>query len=314
MRKRLCVLLSSILCFGLLTGCDDVGDDAVNEKIPITQKVEKRIALITKDASDKYWVTINEGAQRAAQELGVTVTHMAPEIKDTAKQLAQINNAVAQGYGAIVVAADDPDAVGDALQSAAAAGVKIIYVDSPANFVAEASCLTDNEEAGRLAGEMMLQELETDGITAGTIAVIGRNAASASTMKRDMGFRAALEDTGFTVLETLYDEGDALKSHTIAEYHIIEGADGIFGTSAESTEGIGNAIRSQGSTTVCVGFGDSAAISKLIRNGFVRAALSEKPDLMGYEGVKAAVAALDGEELGGRRIDTGVAVRTKKSE
>lgn len=45
---------------------------------------EWKIALITMDSIDQHWVTLNEGAQKAAEELGVSVTFMSPNTKDDA--------------------------------------------------------------------------------------------------------------------------------------------------------------------------------------------------------------------------------------
>ncbi len=91
------------------------------------------IALITMDSLDQHWVTLNEGAQKAAAELGVTVQFMAPNTKDDAQQIECVNNAVSAGAQAIIVAANGPDAISSALREASDAGVKLIYVDSPAN-------------------------------------------------------------------------------------------------------------------------------------------------------------------------------------
>ncbi|MDR0490860.1 MAG: substrate-binding domain-containing protein, partial [Oscillospiraceae bacterium] len=95
-----------------------------------------RIALITMDSIDQHWVTLNEGAQKAASELGVTVQFLAPNTKDDAQQIEMVNNAAVGGFDAIVVAANGPDAISTALKDAAAAGLKIVYVDSPANVPA----------------------------------------------------------------------------------------------------------------------------------------------------------------------------------
>ena len=84
------------------------------------------------DSIDQHWITLNEGAQKAAEELGVTVTFMAPNTKDDAQQIEQVNNAVSAGCQAIIVAANGPDAISSALNEAIAAGVKVVYVDSPA--------------------------------------------------------------------------------------------------------------------------------------------------------------------------------------
>lgn len=293
-------LVSMLLCIALLAVC--AGAMAAGEKI----------ALITMDSIDQHWVTLNEGAQKAAAEFGVTVTFMAPNTKDDAQQIEQVNNAVAGGYQAIIVAANGPDAISSALKEAAAQGVKLIYVDSPANVEAEATFSTDNTAAGKTAGETMLAELEKRGVTEGKIGIINVNAATASCVMREEGFRSAFEGTAFELLETQYGEGDAAKSQTIAENYVIQGVVGIFGCNEGSTTGAGNAIKASGSDAIVgVGFDKSDAILGLIQDGYLLATMAQNPDVMGYEGVKAAVAALNGESLGGAVTDTGVSVLTK---
>ena len=274
----------------------------------------EQIALITMDSIDQHWVTLNEGAQKAAAELGVTVTFMAPNTKDDAQQIEQVNNAVAGGYQAIIVAANGPDAISSALKEAASQGVKIVYVDSPANVEAEATFSTDNKAAGKTAGETMLAKLTEMGVTSGSIGIINVNAATDSCVMREEGFRSAFEGTGFTLLETQYGEGDAAKSQSIAENYITQGVVGIFGCNEGSTTGAGNAIKASGSSEIVgVGFDKSDAILGLIGDGHLLATMAQNPDVMGYEGVKAAVAAIGGESLGGAVTDTGVSVLTKES-
>ena len=305
MKKTLAILLCLVMIASVFAGC--------GEKAPAAEAgTEYKIALITMDSIDQHWVTLNEGAQKAAKELGVTVTYMAPNTKDDAQQIEQVNNAVAAGCQAIIVAANGPDAITSALKEAVAAGVKIVYVDSPANMDAEATFSTDNQAAGQTAGETLLAELQAKGITEGEIGIINTNAASDSTLKREAGFRAAFEGTNFTILETQYGEGDAAKSQSIAENYITQGVVGIFGTNEGSTTGAGNAIKAAASDVVVVGFDKSDAILGLIEDGFILATMAQNPDVMGYEGVKAAVAVLNGEDLGGKVVDTGVSVLTKE--
>lgn len=87
---------------------------------------------------------------------------------------------------------------------------------------------------------------------------------------------------------------------------------GIFGGNEGSTTGIGNAIKASGDTGVIgVGFDKSDAIQSLIRDGYLLCTMAQNPDVMGEEGVKAAVAAIKGESLGGKVTDTGVSVISK---
>ena len=49
----------------------------------------------------------------------------------------------------------------------------------------------------------------------------------------------------------------------------------------------------------------------LINDGYLLCTMAQNPDVMGKEGVKAAVKALEGDSLGGAVQDTGVSVLTK---
>ena len=303
MKKAFSILLCLAMILSLMAGCSS------GEKPAAANSGETyKIALITMDSIDQHWITLKEGAEKAAAELGVELTFMAPNTKDDALQIEQVNNAVSAGNKAIIVAANGPDAISSALKEAEAAGVKIVYVDSPANVEAEATFSTDNTAAGKTAGETMLDALTEKGVTSGKIGIVNVNAATASCVARENGFRSAFDGTGFELLETQYGEGDAAKSQSIAENYITQGVVGIFGCNEGSTNGAGNAVKAAGADVVCVGFDKSDAILGLIEDGYILATMAQNPDVMGYEGVKAAVAALKGEKLGGAVTDTGVSV------
>ena len=160
----------------------------------------------------------------------------------------------------------------------------------------------------------MIKALEEKGITSGKIGIINVNAATDSTVNREEGFRAAFDGTDFEIMETQYGEGDAAKSQTIAENYITQGVVGIFGCNEGSTTGAGNAIKASGSSDIVgVGFDKSDAILNLISDGYLLATMAQNPDVLGFEGVKAAVAAIGGESLGGEVTDTGVSVVTADS-
>ena len=320
MKKKLLAMLScAALLAASITGCSSskpaesvaapapAGNESTAPTTAAAPSGDMKIALITMDSIDQHWVTLNEGAQKAAGELGVTVTFMSPNTKDDAQQIECVNNAVAGGYKAIIVAANGPDAISSALKEAASAGVKIVYVDSPANVDAEATFSTDNEAAGKTAGEEMIKALEAANITSGKIGIVNVNAATDSTVKRENGFRSAFEGKGYELMETQYGEGDAAKSQTIAENYITQGVVGIFGCNEGSTTGTGNAIKASGKSDIIgVGFDKSDAILNLIEDGYLLCTMAQNPDVMGEKGVKAAVKAINGESLGGAVTDTGV--------
>ncbi|MGN1170092.1 MAG: substrate-binding domain-containing protein [Lachnospiraceae bacterium] len=311
-KKLLAILCGMTMLVATLTGCGGQKAETTDATASAGASAGgAKIALITMDSIDQHWVTLNEGAQKAAGELGVTVDFMSPNTKDDAQQIECVNNAVAGGYQAIIVAANGPDAISSALKDAQSQGVKIVYVDSPANVDAEATFSTDNKAAGKTAGEQMIAALEAAGVTSGDIGIVNVNAATDSCVAREEGFRSAFDGKGYNLLETQYGEGDAAKSQSIAENYITQGVVGIFGCNEGSTAGTGNAIKASGKDVIGVGFDKSDAIQNLITDGFLLCTMAQNPDVMGSKGVEACVKALEGEGLGGEVVDTGVSVLTK---
>lgn len=302
----------SALCCASMIGC--LAATPVLAEETVTADGEYKIALITMDSVDQHWVSLKEGAEAEAEADGVTLDFMAPDVKDDAKQIECINNAVAGGYDAIMVAANSEDAISGALQEAVDAGIKIVYVDSPANVEAESTFSTDNKAAGKTAGEEMLKALEEKGITEGSIGIVNINTSTNSTIQREEGFREALEGSDYEILETQYCEGDAAKAQTIAENYITEGVVGIFGANEGAATGTGNAIKASGSDAIVgVGFDKSDTLQGLITDGYLVCTMAQNPDQMGKLGVQACIKALNGEDLGGEVTDTGVSVLTKEA-
>lgn len=271
-----------------------------------------KVILITMDSSDRHWVSVDSGAKEIAAQAGnIEYKWMAPDRKDDAQQIERINNAVADGANVILIAANGPDAVSAALKDAQSQGVKIIYVDSPANLPGEATFATDNEAAGKIAGEKMLEALTAAGKKNGKIGIVGVNPSVVSVALREKGFRKAFEGTDFEILQTQFSEGDAAKSQDVADNYITEGCVGIFGTNEGCTVGTGNSIKSAKKAVIGVGFDKSDIILSLIEDGSLLCAMAQNPDVMGKEGMKAAISCIKGEPIKVKTVDTGVSIITK---
>ena len=310
MRKK--KIFAALICASMI-GCLAATPVLADETVKADG--DYKIAVITMDSVDQHWVSLKEGAEEEAKADDVTVDFMAPDVKDDAKQIECINNAVAGGYDALMVAANSEDAVSGALQEAIDAGMKLVYVDSPANVEAEATFSTDNKAAGKTAGEEMIKALEDKGVKDGSIGIVNINNSTNTAIQREAGFREAFEGTDYELLETQFCEGDAAKAQTIAENYITEGVVGIYGTNEGASTGVGNAIKASGSDEIIgVGFDKSDTLKGLIEDGYLVCTMAQNPDVMGSEGVKAAVKAINGEELGGEVTDTGVSVITKDSD
>jgi ribose transport system substrate-binding protein len=329
MKKRtLAVLMAVILIAVAFTGCNgntppapSGGNDAPAAapnnppppagNAPALAGAGMKVYLITMDKMDQHWVNVDNGASDMATALGIDYKWDGPDVKDNAKQIECINNAVADGANLILLAANDPVAVSEAVKNAKSNGVKIIYVDSGAEEPADETLSTDNFNAGKLAATTMLGELTAAGKSSGSIGIIGVNTATNSTINRENGFRSVIQEDGrFTLLTTEYKNGDAAASQESAAGFITGNNDlvGMFGTNEGSTVGVGNAIKSSSKDVIGVGFDKSNAIEGLLADGSIKASMAQNPYTMGYLGMAQAFAALKGYSLGPAVIDTGVAV------
>ena len=87
------------------------------------------VTFIPKQINNPYFDAAKTGADKAAAELGGTVTQVGPS-SATEPQASYIQDATTQGVGAIAISANDPDSVVPALTAAQAAGIKVVGYDS----------------------------------------------------------------------------------------------------------------------------------------------------------------------------------------
>jgi len=172
------------------------------------------IAFLPKDIVNPYFATSAAGAQEAATELGGQFQQVGPQTANAAEQVTFIQTLTQQQVAAIVVSANDPDALAPALKDAMAQGIKVISFDSdvaPDARIAFAN-QADSEEIGRIQVQIMGKLLDCEG----EIAIL----SAAATATNQNAWIATMEDElakpgyeNMTLVETAYGDDDPQKSH-----------------------------------------------------------------------------------------------------
>ena len=109
------------------------------------------------------------------------------------------------------------------------------------------------------------------------------------------------------VVTVQYGQGDHLKSTEVTKAILTANPNlkGIFGTNEGSAIGVVNGVRELGVEGLAViGYDSGKAQKDAIRNGVMSGAITQNPVGIGYETVKAAIAAAKGEQVPAL-IDTG---------
>ncbi|WP_426503733.1 substrate-binding domain-containing protein [Dactylosporangium sp. McL0621] len=113
------------------------------------------VALITKNSTNPFFVTMQDGAKQAAATEGIKITIAAGKADgDEAGQVQAIEDAIARGDAGILITPNGPG-VNPAIKKARDAGLYVIALDTPpdpANTV-DITFATDNFKAGELIGK-----------------------------------------------------------------------------------------------------------------------------------------------------------------
>lgn len=280
----------------------------------------ERIAVIPKGTTHSFWKSVEAGAKQAGAELGVEIIWKGPlKEDDRAQQIAVVQQFVASGVSAIVLAPLDDIALRGPVKSAAERKIPVVIIDSAlkgeagkdfASFVA-----TDNHRGGQIGGEELVRLLGGKG----KVVLLRYSEGSASTAEREAGFLEVIhQHPGIVVTVDNRYGGATVSSAQDAAMNLIDKireADGIFCPNESSTQGMLLALRQTGlvGKKAFVGFDTSPALNAALNRGDIQALVAQNPTRMGYLGVATAVKALRGEPFE-QHIDTGCVLVTKANQ
>ena len=199
------------------------------------------------------------------------------------------------------------------LQAAAAAGIKIILVDTTTKdpSYAASAIASDNEAGGKAAFEA-LKGLTPNG---GKVMMMSVNPGISTTDARAKGFKdAAAADAKFKYLGIQYSHDDPATASNLMGSALQKDPDivGVFATNLFAAEGTANGVKQAGksNTVKIVSFDAGPTQVKALKDGTIQALVAQQPYTIGQYGVDMAVAALDGGTVT-PKVQTGSTIITK---
>ena len=260
----------------------------------------KKIGLALSTLNNPFFVSLRDGAQKAADQAGVQLV-VADGANDSARQADEIANFITQQLSVMLVNPTDSDAVIPSVQKANDAKIPVIALDRASNGGALASFIASNNVvAGRDAAQLLLETVPQGAKVAMLVGVPGASAAR----DRGQGFTDALADktmnskgaTLVTQQVANFDRGQALN---VMQNILTANPDiaGVFCQNDEMALGAVQAIkaRSLSDKVAIVGIDGSPDAITAIKAGEMYATVAQQPDIMGQLGVASAVEILNGQ-------------------
>lgn len=172
------------------------------------------LAMLPKQVNNPYFTTASAGAEEAAGEMGVGYEITGPSDANASSQVSFVNTLTQQGKSAILLSANDPNAVCPAVNQAMEAGTAVVTFDSDAPdcrdvFVNQAT----SEGIAEVQLQMVVDQLEGG---EGTVAILSAtpNATNQNAWIEMMETMIAEDDaySGLEIVTVAYGNDDDQKS------------------------------------------------------------------------------------------------------
>ena len=252
------------------------------------------IGLAVSTQNNPFFVTLVEGAQAAADKLGVSLT-VADAGDDVTKQVSNIEDLVATGISVLIINPVDSDAVTGAVEAAMAKGVHVISVDRAVNGV-DIACqiASDNVLGAELATQYIVDTLgegvevaELEGIP-GASAAIDRSAGFHNVADAKLNVVAKQtanfdRTEGMSVMENILQANGNIKA--------------VFAANDEMALGAVEAISGAGKQVMVMGFDATDDAIEAIKAGKMAGTIAQQPALIGSTAVENAVKLIGGTAI-----------------
>lgn len=274
-----------------------------------------RVALVMKSLANEFFQTMEQGAREHHEERSGDFDLIVNGIRneeDVGRQVELVEQMMAQGVDAIVIAPADSKALVGVLQRAATEGIVVVNIDNKldAAVLAERGLSIpfvgpDNEQGARLAGDFLGERLEIGS----QVAIIGGIPTAFNAIQRRAGFESAMRNAEMEIVSNQSANWEMSKANQVASGILSEypGLKAILCANDSMALGVVAAVKEAGRNreVMIVGFDNISAVQDLIRGGQVLCTIDQHGDRLAVYGIQYALEML---ETGATPEDRGTSV------
>ncbi|MGH6885865.1 MAG: sugar ABC transporter substrate-binding protein [Geminicoccales bacterium] len=296
-RGRTWIVMAAAVAAGLSGGCNR-GDGAGSEPT---------VALVLKTLNNPFFIELAQGAQEAADSLGLELLVQAPEREiDVEKQMQIVENLLQTEIDVLALVPSGSREIVPAIAEANRAGIPVVIVDTrvDADALADAGASittfigSDNVDGGRIAGQFVAEALGGEGRVAVVEGIPGHETGDS----RLRGFREAIaEHPGISIVASQTANWERDQAFNVTQNILQSHPDvqAIFAANDVMALGAVEAVAAAGRTgdLIMVGFDAQDEAREALREGGMDATIAQHPREMGRLAVESAWHLLQGEAV-----------------
>ncbi|MDU0367241.1 rhamnose ABC transporter substrate-binding protein [Microbacterium sp. KSW4-17] len=260
------------------------------------------ITFLPKNLGNPYFETSNKGGEEAIGEFGGTFEQVGPSEATPTSQVQYIQTAAQQGVGGLVISANDPSAICDALDEARSAGVKVVTFDSDTD--AKCRDLFINQATAEGIAKVQVDLVAKQIGDAGQVAILSAaaNATNQNAWIELMKADFAANHPNIELVDVVYGDDDDQTSfdRTAA---LLQTYPNLKGIVSPTTVGIAAAGRYLSTSeykgkVALTGLGTPNQLREYVQDGTITAFALWNPADLGYLSAYATKALIDGTITG----------------
>lgn len=257
---------------------------------------DKTLALVLSTLNNPFFVTLKEGAESKAEELGYELLVLDSQ-NDPAKELSNVEDLISKKIDLLMINPTDSDAVRSAIRAANRASIPVVTLDRGATGGEVVSHVaSDNVQGGQMAGDLIIESLGGSGTVVELQGVPGTSAAR----DRGQGFNAAIDAAeGVKVVASQAADFDRAKGLNVMENILQAQSDigAVFAHNDEMALGAIKAVEASKRDIIVVGFDGTGDAVVAVNEGSMLATVAQQAARIGSIGVETADAVLKGETV-----------------
>ncbi|MCW8175750.1 rhamnose ABC transporter substrate-binding protein [Verminephrobacter aporrectodeae] len=272
-----------------------------------------KIAVVVKSLGNGFFDAVHQGAQEAAKELGnVEIIYTGPAQSTAEGQIEIINALISQKVAAIVISANDPDALVPSLKRAKDRGIKVLSFDSGVRK--DGRMMHLNPSGNALIGEKLVKLTQQAIGDSGEIAILS---ATAQAMNQNVWIAEAKkvlarpEYQGLKLVGVVYGDNQSDKSYREAQglFKSHPNLKAIIAPTTIAIAAAAKAVQDEGKigSVYVTGLGLPSEMAGHVKSGAVKSFAIWNPIDLGYSSVHAASQFISGKLSGkpGERVSLG---------
>lgn len=298
-----CVLAAVLIA--LFAGCGNPETASAPDPGAAAPAGKPRVALIMKSLANEFFLTMEEGAKAHQAAHATSYDLIAQGIKDERdvnRQVQLVEQMVAQGVDAIVIAPADSKLLVAACQNAMDAGVAVVNIDNKfdAEVLTERGIAIpfvgpDNRKGARLVGDYVAGRLSAGD----PVAIVEGIPTAFNAIQRKLGFEDALRAADLKIAAAQSGSWETSKANQVVSAMITEnpGIKAFFCANDSMALGAVAALRAAGKldSVMVAGFDNISAAQELLRKGEIVATADQHADQLAVFGIEYALKMLAGD-------------------